>query len=107
MTKQSTYTELMQIMQDIEIQQSRSVTYTIFNMQKIKAFFQANAIRIGMLNSFIAELTGKYAKKDEVGRPVLVIIDGTQQLEFKSEEDKTAFTTEYHEFLKKDIQLHI
>lgn len=105
MRKDTTNQELMLILQDIETQSQTSITYSIFNAQKIKQFREANAARITMFNDAMNKLVVRLAKKDDKEMPVLVILDGRQQLDFETPEDKELFTAEYNELLKKPIQL--
>lgn len=107
MQKETTYHELMLIMQDIETQSVRSITYCIFNAQKIKQFHSQNAIRIELFNGTLEKMIEKYAKKDEKGRPVVMMVDNQQQMGFENDDDKQMFQAEYAELLKKPIQLHL
>ncbi len=108
MTRQTTYNELMMIMLDIQTQSNRSITYTMFNKQKIEDFYKRNEVRIGLYNDKYTELVDKYAEKFE-GTATPIVLDTPQGPKFKfvTPEEEKAFTDEYLSFLKDPIQLHI
>ena len=108
MTKQTTYRELMYIMQDIENQTREHITFMLFNRHKVAEFKKENRAVIARFDQHLQQILNKYGKKGEDGKILMTQTEqGAPVMQFNSDDDQELFKTEYNQFLNLNIQLHI
>jgi hypothetical protein len=99
-----TYKQLRDITEDMNILNSnRNSAAWYLNRQRIKDFYEKNAIRLRMMVEFSKGLAAKYVQMNEEGKTVKQE-DG--QFVFLSEEAKEEYTLAYNDFLKQEIQIY-
>lgn len=107
MIKQGTYNELVLLRDDIQRNAAASPSFAFFFGEKIKNFFQRNAIDLNHVQKKTWQLLKQYCELDEAGEPVKIKEEGKEETwRFKSEEDAKAFDQEFTEFMKRGIKIH-
>jgi hypothetical protein len=98
--------QLSHLLQDIDFQNKHSPSFSFFNQEKIRRFYQQNNFRIEALTKCMQQLVTKYVKKDEKGKPVIITNDKNQSVyDFESDEIKQKYLDEYNEFMAKHVEV--
>jgi predicted PurR-regulated permease PerM len=72
MTKTMSYSQLMLIQNDLDVQIQNSPAFAFFLGDKIQRFFQRNATRIHHMNDKMQKLQQQYMKVNEQGVPIYI-----------------------------------
>jgi len=108
MTQDCTYGQLQAIINDINRQCTQSPAFELFNREKIKRFYQQNAIRIQSLHDRRNKIFEANVKKDEKGEHYLQVdVDGKKDWDFISDEHKAVFEKETAEFLTLTFKINL
>lgn len=102
-----TYHQLYILLLDIQNWQASSPAFALFNSQKIKRFYEQNNLRIQVLNKKLSELTDKYVKKTGDGKLSVVKVNGRDEYEFETEENKIEYGKAFEEFMSRSLEFHI
>lgn len=108
MKRNSNYSYLAALIDDIDKQTAVSPTYAHFNEHKIRDFQISNKKAIAVFQKFTSDLLEKYAVKDEKGKVAYPLVNGQPQIGFiNGEEGQKAFTEAYHGFLSQPVVIVI
>jgi hypothetical protein len=105
MKRTETYHFLRALIKDVEVQSSQSLSYQVFNAEKIRRLNEQNRFRVNIMNKKIDELADKYVEKDEAGNKLTIEEEGTTKWKFATDEDKQAYNKEYQEFMSQHIDI--
>lgn len=98
--------QLLLIRKEIIEFQGNSITFALFNAEKIMRFFSLNKLRLDSADNTLNRLVKAYVKHDENGVPVkLDDKDGMAKWDYKDEAAKTAFEIDYKDFMSKHITI--
>lgn len=100
MKKTATNQDLVNLITDLEKQ---GPAFTLFNEEKIKRFYQNNAIRIQRVRTISIDLANKYGVKNE--KDELIIDQATNAITFATPEDNAAFKSEWKEAMSQQIEI--
>lgn len=95
-----TVMQMLAIRNEINEYSKNSMTFRLFNADKIDRFLKYNALFLQGADLMIAQMVKKYVKHDEAGNPVLLDQkDGHVKYDFIDEEAAKAFSDEYKSYV--------
>lgn len=98
--------QLLLIRNEINEYSKASITYALFNSEKIKRFFSYNLMRIQAADKRLNSLITAFVKHDDKDKPIKLEDEGGfAKYDFIDENAKKAFEVEYNDFMKKDITI--
>ena len=107
MIKQGTYNELVLLRDDIQRNAAASPSFAFFFSEKIKNFFQKNAVDLNCVKKKTWQLLKEYCELDENGEPLKIVEEGKEDAwRFKSEEAAAQFDGAFSEFMNRAIKIH-
>lgn len=103
-----TYQTVMQMRNEIEAARKASVSYQVFNAEKIRKFYRNAKMRLSVADEKLTALQEKYCKLDENGKPIkLAQENGHVKLAFLDEAAETEFNVKYNDFITTSFDLEI
>lgn len=100
------YQQLLMILIDLQKLQSTSPALTFLMQAKIKRFYEQNNLRIQSLKKNMDEIAEKHVKKTENGKLSTIKVNGSDEYEFESDEQKAAYGKAYNDFMSIRFELH-
>lgn len=108
MQMNSTYQDLVRLRADITSFSAQHPGIAMLLNQRIKEFFQRNAIRLSIIDDKYKELMDKYVEHDENGNPLKVQEEGQPaRWKFRNEMDREAYSKAYNEMMATQITLSL
>ncbi len=103
-----TNNQLLQIRREIQEYSANSITYALFNQEKIKRFYQLNNIRLGLVDEKLNALVKKFVKHDDEQKPIkLKEAEGLAEWDYNNEDDRKAFFIEYADLMNKNLTIEL
>jgi hypothetical protein len=97
---------LVQMRKEIEEQSKASVTFAVFNKEKIARFYKLNAIRLKAADDKINSMIKKLVKQDENGNAVKEKgEDGVTRFIYNNEDDQVTFEIDYKNYMERGCSI--
>ncbi len=101
-----TNNQLLQMRREIQEYSANSITYALFNAEKIKRFYAYNDIRLKEAEGKLNRIVKKFVKHDDNDKPIkLSEVEGLAEWDYIDEDAKKAFFIEYADFMKRNITI--
>lgn len=107
MGQPATNNQLLALEADIQQLSSSSPAFFFFNKEKIRRFYQQNAINLKIIQQKMAGFIEKYVVHDEKNQPKTEDKDGQTVYVFACEDDEFEYRNETSDFLNRSIFIEI
>ena len=99
MERNATYHTLLTIQREIAEYSKNSLSFALFNEEKIKRFKKCNDLQLQIANGEVRELFDACVKKDDKGNYIVIQQEGKEETyEFYSPEDEKIFNEKVQRF---------
>lgn len=100
--------ELNALQRDVESLSQSSPAFRIFLKEKIKRFYQQNAMQLQSLNNFLRRNVKEHVQHDENDQPMTEEREGgIKHYVFATPEDEKAYVDDATEFMNRTICIEI
>ncbi len=107
MRREITNNELFVLKNDIDNIERNSPGLAFLLGQKINMFRRQNAMVLNILKLKLKTIKEQYCMKDEDGKAITVLVDGSEQLQYPDKESEEQCASEITEFLNRSIMVEI
>lgn len=102
-----TNSQLLALETDIQKQMQSSAAFFFFNKEKVRRFYQQNAISLSILNKKMAAAVEKYVVHKDEKPETATDKDGVLIYVFNSDEDEKKYRDETAEFLNRTVKIEL
>lgn len=102
-----TNNELNALDKDINQWMQASAAFRFLFQEKIKRFYQQNAMSLKILNKFLQDNVKKYVLHDEAGAPQTEDKEGVKHYKLATPEDEVAYIAAATEFMNRSIYVEL
>jgi hypothetical protein len=99
--------ELNALQRDVESLSQTSPAFRIFLKEKIKRFYQQNAVQLQRLNNFLRKNVKEHVQHDENDQPMTEERDGVKHYKFATLEDEEAYIADATTFMNRTIYIEL